>query len=80
MENISIASTLGSYTGVELVTDTKIIFWNKIVYSLVIRICRFQNELPKKIEQRGKKAYLEYDELVQAMKWKQTVSITRPFN
>lgn len=43
-------------------------------------ICRFQNELPKKIEQRGKKAYLEYDELVQAMKWKQTVSNTHTLN
>jgi hypothetical protein len=36
--------------------------------------CRYQNELPKKIKARGKDAHLIHEELVQTMKWKQTVS------
>lgn len=32
----------------------------------------YQNELPKRIKQRGKDAHLVHEELVQAMKWKQT--------
>lgn len=32
----------------------------------------YQDELPKLIKARGKDAHLVYDELVQAMKWKQT--------
>ncbi|KAI4504282.1 hypothetical protein M0802_000753 [Mischocyttarus mexicanus] len=32
----------------------------------------YQNELPKKIKSRGKDAHLNHEELVQAMKWKQT--------
>lgn len=36
---------------------------------------RYQNELPKRIKQRGKNAHLVHEELVQAMKWKQSVSI-----
>lgn len=35
---------------------------------------RYQNELPKKIKSRGKDAHLNHEELVQLMKWKQTVS------
>jgi hypothetical protein len=35
---------------------------------------RYQNELPKKIKARGKDAHLIHEELVQTMKWKQTVS------
>lgn len=35
---------------------------------------RYQNELPKKIKSRGKDAHLIHEELVQLMKWKQTVS------
>jgi hypothetical protein len=40
----------------------------------VIACCRYQNELPKKIKSRGKDAHLIHEELVQTMKWKQTVS------
>lgn len=36
---------------------------------------RYQNELPKKIKQRGRDAHLIHEELVQCMKWKQSVSI-----
>jgi len=32
----------------------------------------YQNELPKRIKQRGKNAHLVHEELVQAMKWKQS--------
>lgn len=35
---------------------------------------RYQNELPKRIKSRGKDAHLIHEELVQTMKWKQTVS------
>lgn len=38
---------------------------------------RYQNELPKRIKQRGKNAHLVHEELVQAMKWKQSVSHTK---
>lgn len=38
-------------------------------------VYRYQNELPKRIKQRGKNAHLVHEELVQAMKWKQTVCI-----
>lgn len=33
---------------------------------------RYQNELPKRIKQRGKDAHLNHEELVQCMKWKQS--------
>jgi len=39
-----------------------------------VSCCRYQNELPKKIKARGKDAHLIHEELVQTMKWKQTVS------
>ncbi|XP_059609691.1 uncharacterized protein LOC132257030 [Phlebotomus argentipes] len=32
----------------------------------------YQNELPKRIKQRGKDAHMVHEELVQTMKWKQT--------
>jgi len=32
----------------------------------------YQNELPKKLKQRGKDAHMVHEELVQTMKWKQT--------
>lgn len=35
----------------------------------------YQNELPKLIKQRGKDAHMIHDELVQTMKWKQSVSV-----
>lgn len=35
---------------------------------------RYQKELPKKIKQRGRDAHLIHEELVQCMKWKQSVS------
>lgn len=44
-------------------------------YTLCLHdVCRYQNELPKKIKSRGKDAHLIHEELVQLMKWKQTVS------
>uniref|UniRef100_A0A336MVM8 CSON006919 protein n=1 Tax=Culicoides sonorensis TaxID=179676 RepID=A0A336MVM8_CULSO len=33
---------------------------------------RYQQELPKRIKQRGKDAHMVHEELVQTMKWKQT--------
>lgn len=36
---------------------------------------RYQNELPERIKQRGKDAHMLHEELVQAMKWKQSVSL-----
>lgn len=39
-----------------------------------VLFCRYQNELPKRIKSRGKDAHLIHEELVQTMKWKQTVS------
>lgn len=35
------------------------------------QLCRYQNELPKKIKSRGKDAHMVHEELVQTMKWKQ---------
>lgn len=37
-------------------------------------VFRFQNELPERIRSRGKNAHLVHEELVQAMKWKQSVN------
>ena len=37
-------------------------------------ICRYQNELPKKIKSRGKEGHLTHEELVQLIKWKLAVS------
>lgn len=34
-------------------------------------VCRYQNELPKKIKSRGKDAHMVHEELVQTMRWKQ---------
>lgn len=34
---------------------------------------RYQNELPEIIKKRGRNAHIAHNELVQAMKWKQTV-------
>lgn len=42
-------------------------------------IDRYQNELPKRIKERGKHAHLVHEELVQAMKWKQSVSAAAIF-
>lgn len=39
---------------------------------------RYQNELPKKIKSRGRDAHLTHEELVQTIKWKLAVSISRP--
>lgn len=39
---------------------------------------RYQKELPKKIKQRGRDAHLIHEELVQCMKWKQSVSRPEP--
>lgn len=47
----------------------------QLQFSIVISSdFRYQNELPKKIKSRGKDAHLIHEELVQLMKWKQTVS------
>jgi hypothetical protein len=38
-------------------------------------VSRYQKELPKKIKERGKDAFLTHDEIVQCIKWKLAVSI-----
>lgn len=51
--------------------------WFLAGFSKTLIFCfvyRYQNELPKRIKQRGKDAHLVHEELVKAMKWKQTVS------
>ena len=54
---------------------TKIVILGKLMkVCLYVSCCRYQNELPKKIKARGKDAHLIHEELVQTMKWKQTVS------
>uniref|UniRef100_A0A1B0DE31 Uncharacterized protein n=1 Tax=Phlebotomus papatasi TaxID=29031 RepID=A0A1B0DE31_PHLPP len=42
------------------------------VFFSFIFLERYQNELPKRIKQRGKDAHMVHEELVQTMKWKQT--------
>jgi hypothetical protein len=37
-------------------------------------VSRYQKELPKKIKERGKDAFLTHDEIVQCIKWKLAVS------
>lgn len=41
----------------------------------IASVFRYQKELPKKIKQRGRDAHLIHEELVQCMKWKQSVSM-----
>ena len=54
---------------------TKIVILSNLMkVCLYVLFCRYQNELPKKIKARGKDAHLIHEELVQTMKWKQTVS------
>lgn len=47
---------------------------SSVIICFYLLFFRYQNELPKKIKSRGKDAHLNHEELVQAMKWKQTVS------
>lgn len=79
VEVFLVGTYYGSFIFDELKNIPKNFFYNTFFFHWIIskffELFRYQQELPKRIKQRGKDAHMVHEELVQTMKWKQTVGI-----